>query len=159
MSNWKEKLNQAAQTTISKGKEVAGIAKLNVEITTLNQSMKSIYTEVGRYVMENGLLSEDETVAQWASKVADMEAEIEDDKEQIRILKNATICSGCGAEVSRSSKFCDKCGTPIVVASTDPVKEDEDIIDADYSEAPQEAGGEQEAKAEGETEAAQEPEA
>ena len=59
MANWREKLNQAAQNTISKSKEVAGVAKLNVEISTLNQSMKNIYTEVGKYVLENGFLSED----------------------------------------------------------------------------------------------------
>ena len=58
MASWREKLNQAAQNTISKSKEVAEIAKLNVEIGSSNQSMKNIYTEVGKYVLENGLLSE-----------------------------------------------------------------------------------------------------
>ena len=44
MASWREKLNQAAQNTISKSKEVAEIAKLNVEIGSSNQSMKNIYT-------------------------------------------------------------------------------------------------------------------
>lgn len=59
MASWREKLNQAAQNTISKSKEVAGVAKLNVEIGTLNQSLKNIYTEVGKYVLEKGVLPED----------------------------------------------------------------------------------------------------
>lgn len=148
MASWREKLNQAAQNTISKSKEVAGVAKLNVEIGSLNQSMKNIYTEVGRYVLENGLLSENETVAEWASKAADIKADIEANTERIKTLKNVNTCPGCGAEVPKSSKFCDKCGTPIVVASTDPVNEDKEIIDADYSEAPQETEKAEEAKPE-----------
>ena len=135
MANWREKLNQAAQSTISKSKEVAEIAKLNVEIGSLNQSMKNLYTEVGKYVLENGLLSEDESVAEWASKAADIKADMEANTERIKSLKNDNTCPGCGAEVPKTSKFCDKCGTPIVVTSTEPVKDDEEVIDAEFSEA------------------------
>ena len=46
MASWSEKLNQMTQSAISKSKEVAGVAKLNVEISSLNQSVKNIYTEV-----------------------------------------------------------------------------------------------------------------
>ena len=70
---------------------------------------------------------------------------------RIKTLKNVNTCPGCGAEVPKSSKFCDKCGTPIVVASTDPVNEEKEIIDADYSEAPQETEKAEEVKS-GETE-------
>lgn len=156
MASWREKLNQAAQNTISKSKEMAGVAKLNVEIGSLNQSLKNVYTEVGKYVLENGLLSEDETVAQWVSKADEIKAEIEADTEKIKLLKNVNTCPGCGAEVPRTSKFCDKCGTPIVVASTDPVKDDEEIIDADFSEAAQE---EKKPEAEGSADEAAEPKA
>lgn len=135
MANWREKLNQVTQSTISKSKEVAEVAKLNVENGSLNQSMKGIYTEVGKYVLENGLLSEDESVAAWASKAADIKADIESNAERIKALKNVNTCLGCGAEVPKTSKFCDKCGTPIVVTSTEPLKEDEEVIDAEFSEA------------------------
>ena len=135
MANWREKLNQVTQSTISKSKEVAEVAKLNVENGSLNQSMKGIYTEVGKYVLENGLLSEDESVAAWASKAADIKADIESNAERIKALKNVNTCPGCGAEVPKTSKFCDKCGTPSVVTSTEPLKEDEEVIDAEFSEA------------------------
>ena len=135
MASWSEKLNQMTQSAISKSKEVAGVTKLNVEIGTLNQNLKNIYTEVGRYVLEKGLLKEDETVAEWASKAAGLKADIEMNTSRIRDLKNVSICPGCGAEVPRTSKFCGKCGTAIVVTSSEPVKEDKEIIDADYSEA------------------------
>lgn len=135
MASWSEKLNQMTQSAISKSKEMAGVTKLNVEIGTLNQNLKNIYTEVGRYVLEKGLLKEDETVAEWASKAAGLKADIEMNTSRIRDLKNVSICPGCGAEVPRTSKFCGKCGAAIVVTSSEPVKEDKEIIDADYSEA------------------------
>lgn len=115
MASWTEKLNQMTQNAISKSKEVAGVTKLNLEISTLNQNIKNIQTEVGAYVLENGLLKEDASVVEWASKVASLKAEIEANSEKIHDLKNISICPGCGAEVSRTSKFCDKCGTAIVV--------------------------------------------
>lgn len=138
MASWSEKLNQMTQSAISKSKEVAGITKLNVEIGTLNQNLKNIHTEVGKYVLENGLLTEDATVAEWASKAAAIKADIEADTERIKNLKNVNTCPGCGAEVSKTSKFCPKCGAAIVVASTDPVDEEKEVIDADYSEAAEE---------------------
>lgn len=141
MANWSEKLNQVTQSAISKSKEVAGVAKLNVEINTLNQSLKNIYTEVGRYVVKNRLLSEDESVAEWTSKAAALNADIESYEERIKDLKNVCTCPGCGAEVPRTSKFCGKCGAAIVVKASGPVEE-EKVIDAEYSEAkPQDNGG------------------
>lgn len=135
MASWSEKLNQMTQSAISKSKEVAGVTKLNVEIGTLNQNLKNIYTEVGCYVLEKGLLKDDDSVAAWASKAAGLKADIDMNTSRIRDLKNVSICPGCGAEVPRTSKFCGKCGAAIVVASSEPVNEEKEIIDADYSEA------------------------
>ena len=70
-----------------------------------------------------------------ARVVVDIKAEIEANTEKIKLLKNVNTCPGCGAEVPKTSKFCDKCGTPIVVTSTEPLKEDEEVIDAEFSEA------------------------
>ncbi len=140
MANWSEKLNQMTQDAISKSKEVAGVAKLTLEMNSLNQNIKTIQTEVGAYVLENGLLMEDASVAEWASKVAALKADIEADAEKINELKNVSICPGCGEKVSRNSKFCDKCGTAIVLKVSDPVGEDEVVVDANYT-----AAGEQEA--------------
>ena len=128
MASWTEKLNQMTQNAISKSKEVAGVTKLNLEISTLNQNIKNIQTEVGAYVLENGLLKEDASVVEWASKVASLKAEIEANSEKIHDLKNISICPGCGAEVSR-----------IVVKVSDPVEPDEVVVDTSYSAAGQEA--------------------
>lgn len=156
MANWNERLNQMAQKTISKSKEVAGVAKLNLEISTLNQNIKNIQNEVGAYVLENGLLLDDASVAEWAAKVASLKAEIETNTEKIHDLKNVSVCPGCGAEVSRTSKFCDKCGTAIVIKVADPVEPDEVVVDASYSDAGPEGKEEQAGSAESTAEEAEE---
>ena len=141
MASWSEKLNQMTQKTISKSKEVAGVAKLNLEISTLNQNIKNIQNEVGAYVLENGLLMDDASVAEWAAKVASLKADIEANTEKIHDLKNVSICPGCGAEVAKTSKFCDKCGTAIVIKVSDPVETDEVVVDTSYSDAGTEKEG------------------
>lgn len=140
MEKWRDRLSQAAQNVASKSKEVAGIAKLNLENSTLNQNIKNIQTEVGAYVLEKGLLMEDSSVAEWASRVASLKAELESNSERIHDLKNVSICPGCGSEVSRESKFCPKCGTALVVKVHDQAESDSVVVDASYSDAePKEA--------------------
>ena len=151
MASWTEKLNQMTQSAISKSKEVAGVTKLNLEISSLNQNLKNIQTEIGAYVLENGLLKEDASVGEWAAKVAAYKAEIEANNEKICDLKNVSICPGCGAEVARTSKFCDKCGTAIVIKSAEPENEDEVVVDASYSTAEEAQSPEAECCCEAET--------
>lgn len=146
MASWSEKLNQMTQSAISKSKEVAGVAKLSLEVNNLNQSIKNIQTEVGAYVLENGLLTEDASVVEWAAKAAALKADIEAASEKINELKNVNICPGCGAEVSRNSKFCNKCGTAIVVKVSEPEGTDEVVVDTSYTaaeEGGQESGAEE----------------
>ena len=117
MAGWGEKLNKMTQTAISKSKEMAEITRLNVEINTFNQNLKEIATQVGEYVLENGLLSEDETVKGLLEQVVALKANIEADQKKLLEAKNISICSKCGAEVSRNSKFCDKCGNEMVIVT------------------------------------------
>ena len=68
MASWSDKVAQVTQNAISKGKEVAGVTKLNVEIGALNQDIRNIQTKVGAYVLSNGLLPEDSFVAGLAER-------------------------------------------------------------------------------------------
>ena len=91
MADWSEKLSQIAQDTISKSKEVVEVAKLNLEISTLNQKIREIHTQVGAYVLEMKLCPEDEKLAEWAGKAADLRAEIESNQSRIHDLKGIII--------------------------------------------------------------------
>lgn len=133
MADWSEKLSQIAQDTISKSKEVAEVAKLNLEISALNQKIREINTQVGAYVLEKKLCSEDEKLAEWAGKAADLRAEIESNQSRINDLKGVIICPGCGAAVPNTSRFCARCGRAMVKKAAEP-EADEEIIDTDYTE-------------------------
>lgn len=133
MADWSDKLNQMAQSAVSKSREVTELAKLNLEISNLNQKIREIHTRVGAYVLEKGLLAGEETIAEWACKAADLKAEIEADQDRINELKGVVICPGCGEAVPNTSRFCAKCGTAMVRKASEP-KEDEEVIDTSYTE-------------------------
>ena len=126
MASWSDRFTQMTQSAISKSKEVAGVTKLNMEISSLNQEIKNIQTQVGAYVLDNGFLMENQYIADWAEKVKGFKAEIEAKNEKIMELKNVTVCTKCGREVSRSNRFCEHCGAEIIIKA--PV--------ADTAEAP-----------------------
>lgn len=113
MASWGEKMGRMAQNAVAKSKEMAEITRLNVEISNLEQSLRDNYIQLGQYVLSHPdlIAAEDETVVQIRQSVTDLQAKVEQDRQTICDLRNVNICSNCGAEVSRSSKFCDKCGT------------------------------------------------
>lgn len=133
MANWSDKVSQMTQNAISKSKEMAGIAKLNVEISSLNQEIKNIQLQAGAYVLENGFLTANPYIAEWQEKVGSLKAEIEEKNEKIMELKNVVICRGCGKEVSRNNRFCENCGTEIIVNAPVPAGEEntvkEDVVE------------------------------
>lgn len=123
MAGWGEKFNKMTQTAISKSKEMAEVTRLNMEINTYNQNIKDISTKIGEYVLENGLLKEDETVAAFIEQVAAIKSNIEANQAKMLEVKNISICSKCGAEVQKTSKFCDKCGNEMPKAEEAPAAE------------------------------------
>lgn len=111
MANWGEKFSRATQAAISKSKEMAEVTRLNVEISTYTQNIKELYTQIGEYVIEKGLLLENEDVSTKRKEIETLQSNIQSDTEKVNEIKNINICPNCGCEVSRSSKFCDRCGS------------------------------------------------
>ena len=124
MANWSEKFNKITQTAISKSKEVTEITRLNVEKMSLNQELKEVTFKIGEYVLENNLLLEEEVIGQLMEQVNSIKANIEENQKKILELKNAQVCSSCGAEVAKTSKFCDKCGAKLMELKVEPEVEE-----------------------------------
>lgn len=108
---WGDKLNQMTKSTISKSKEIAETTRLNMKISNYEQKIKELATQIGMSVVKRHLLAEDEEVAELAAQIEKLQQSIEQDRSTIQAIRNINICSNCGAEVSRTSKFCDKCGS------------------------------------------------
>lgn len=113
MANWGEKFSKVTQAAISKSKEVAEVTRLNMETSTYTQRLKTLYSQVGEYIIENGLLEQDEKLLELRNEIFSIKAAISENAEKVNEIKNINICPNCGSEVLRNSRFCDKCGAEI----------------------------------------------
>lgn len=116
MASWKENMSRMAQSAMQKSKEMAEVTKLNLEISNCEQRSREIYIQLGEYLSQHPELlpAGDETVQQCMAGLAEQQEKLEQTRQAILEVKNINICPGCGAEVSRSSRFCDRCGTEMV---------------------------------------------
>ena len=110
---WGDKLNQITKSAVSKSKEMAEITRLNMENSSSEQKIKELAVQIGTLVVDQQLLMDNVQVAEWAAQIAKLREAVAKNQETIREIRNINICSNCGAEVSRTSKFCDKCGSPM----------------------------------------------
>ena len=110
---WGDKLNQITKSAVSKSKEMAEITRLNMENSSSEQKIKELAVQIGTLVVDQQLLMDNVQVAEWAAQIAKLREAVAKNQETIREIRNINICSHCGAEVSRTSKFCDKCGSPM----------------------------------------------
>ena len=110
---WGDKLNQITKSAVSKSKEMAEITRLNMENSSSEQKIKELAVQIGTLVVDQQLLMDNVQVAEWAAQIAKLREAVAKNQETIREIRNINICSNCGAEVSRISKFCDKCGSPM----------------------------------------------
>jgi len=111
--SWGDKFNQMTKSAISKSKEMAEITRLNMEISNYEQKIKELATQIGMSIVERELLTDDEQIAEAATQIKKLQESIAKNQTTIRDIRNINICANCGAEVSRTSKFCDKCGSPM----------------------------------------------
>lgn len=118
MAKWSDRLNQMTQNAISKSREVAGIAKLNVDNTSLHLDIKNIQTKIGAYVVKNKLLQEDASVAEWTAEVEAVMAKVEENNDKIRAFKNVEVCPECGAQIPGAGRYCEKCGAEFTVPAS-----------------------------------------
>lgn len=112
MADWKSSISRFAQNAATKGKEMAEVTRINMEISNVEQKLKKAQQDLGAYVAEHlELLNiEDKTVAEQIKIVTECKGELEKLNQTLLEVRNVNICAACGAEVSRNSKFCGKCG-------------------------------------------------
>lgn len=115
MADWKSSISRFAQNAAAKSKEMAETTRVNMEISNIEQKVKASTLELGAYVAEHPELigTPDETVTALFEAISAGKAQMEKLQQTLLDLRNINICSVCGTEVSRDSKFCGKCGAPM----------------------------------------------
>lgn len=102
------------------GKNITTVASDNIEIVKCNSAIRAcdakireIYTEIGeRYYKSDEDVTKEE-FSDLFKKIQNQENEKDGLKKKLQDLKGVEICSSCGREVSRGSKFCEWCGFPV----------------------------------------------
>ena len=120
-----KKITVTSQDAVQKAKDITEITKLNSQIGDLNKNISSAYTEIGQTIIneyENATIDEitekleaeaDEmkkTILGKIASVKQLQIEILNCQEQIKILKGIVRCPSCGGEVPIDAMFCGKCG-------------------------------------------------
>lgn len=145
MALFGDKLKSLANNAVDFGKDMAGKGKDLAEqgkLALANQKQQEMirqaHEQIGAYVAENNLLSEDDTVAQQLAVISEANEAIAKNNARIAELKNGAsdssaaadadfvpdadisraapafkFCPACGKQVDVDAKFCPVCGKPL----------------------------------------------
>ncbi len=104
-------VGKVAREVADTSKKAAARAKVRRIINSCNESLQTIYQEIGaRYFVENQCAPE----AQYEGlfqQASDLIAQIDVLKSELAGLDNASICPTCGSRVNDLQKFCPECGS------------------------------------------------
>lgn len=122
-----DKAKELGTKTIEKGKEMAEITRLNIEITSYEDQIKEAKIKIGDLVLESGLpVPEGTDIPVFIDTIHGLKSKIDDTAAKIQAIKNINTCKQCGADVPRGEKFCGKCGNPM--QTTEVISEAAEVI-------------------------------
>ena len=82
-----DSLKSAGGAAASKAKDAAGVAKLKLDITSAENKMKDLYTEIGKKLIEEQADFAAENFAEQVAALKDFEVQIEALKAEIEKIK------------------------------------------------------------------------
>ena len=105
-----KKITMTGQSAVQKTKDVAGVMKLNSQITEEENVLNRTYTDIGKLYVQIHTDDYEEPFAALMDSVITSEMRIADLKNQVNNIKGVVKCMNCGAEVPINSPFCSTCG-------------------------------------------------
>lgn len=96
-----------------KAKEVSELAKLNGQLTTEENRKNAAFLAIGKRFFEESAGEVSTEYISDFSVINESNANIEDIKEQIKLIKKIYYCPNCGASMSISASFCSSCGSKV----------------------------------------------
>lgn len=111
--NLGRKISSASQEVAQQTKTFAEVTKLNSTISDREKKITAIFTEIGRayYAQHREDMNCDQL--QKVVQIRDLEAEIAQLQEQIKIVRGFSKCTVCGADIPNGAKFCNSCGNKV----------------------------------------------
>ncbi len=105
-----KKISQASQSTLQKTKDMADVAKINMQISDEEKKMNDTYLQIGKLYMELHASDGEEAFKEMVQTIVDAQNKIKEFKGQIQEIKGVVRCEKCGAEVPKGAAFCSACG-------------------------------------------------
>ncbi|NLZ80581.1 MAG: zinc ribbon domain-containing protein [Clostridiales bacterium] len=106
-----------------KAKDVSELTKLNGQLTTEENRKNAAFLAVGKRFFEESVGEVSTEYISDFSVINESLANIEEIKNQIKMIKKIYHCPNCGANMSINASFCSSCGSK--VKHPDKPKEDE----------------------------------
>ena len=108
----KEVLASAAKTVVKKSSEIYSTTKLTYEISKLRDEMNKCYKDMGKIFYDNykGKEIDEDDVAELCGRIDELRNDIDKVSAEIARIKGNSVCNNCGAEVTKESSYCAKCG-------------------------------------------------
>lgn len=118
LDDFDKKLTTLGQGAIQKTKDVTDSAKLSSAIKSLEVQKKDAFSALGAiyysvHKQYGGSVGKE--ADQVIRRIAELEQQIMEKKDQIKKIKGTIYCPNCNAEVPAKSTFCNICGSRIEV--------------------------------------------
>lgn len=113
LENLGKRVGEAAQAAAKKSGELVETTKLNVNISSEEDKIQKLYTQIGKALYEKYTAAgvTDDDVKESCEAVKVHEQNIKALRDKILELKGTKLCINCGTEMERTQIFCSKCGT------------------------------------------------
>lgn len=106
-------VKKLGKSVAEKGKDAIEITKLNSQISGEKDKMKDMFAKIGEQVFANYKAGNDQGFGEWCMQLQEAEIRMEEIKAKVLEIKDASKCASCGAEISKETTFCPKCGAKV----------------------------------------------
>ena len=111
----KKSITSATKKVIKKSSEVYEVTKLSLKISSIKDDIDDEYKKIGKIIYDNYKGSEvsSDEVEKICDEIEKLKIQVKELSEQLAEVKNVAVCPNCGAEISKESSFCAKCGEKV----------------------------------------------
>lgn len=119
MSFWID-LKKSGQEAAERAKDLAEVTRLQLAQKEQERKLEKLYGQLGRACYDAAVPGEESPFSELIGAIAQTLEEIEQSKEQQRLLKGGVRCAVCGALMDADALFCTSCGAEKTVAQPEP---------------------------------------
>ncbi|MCL2576620.1 MAG: zinc ribbon domain-containing protein [Defluviitaleaceae bacterium] len=138
MSDLRDTITNAAKTAAKTSGDLLKSAKLNMNLSSAESSLKNLHSEIGKKVHE--IYQNGGSLGEWFDgkylEILETENKISEIKEQLDELKGVRKCPKCEKTSDRTSEFCSKCGMRFPIVSEETVATEAEIPPEPQQEEP-----------------------